>query len=100
MKVIIFGATGMVGQGVLRECLLNPEVEAILSVGRNAPGMQHEKLYDAIRRKDADEAESLMKGLIKYGSSVLRKQQKKKSVFLQMTISLIMLSNNSVRQES
>ena len=39
---------------------------------------QHEKLYDAIRRKDADEAESIMKGLIKYGSSVLRKQQKKK----------------------
>lgn len=50
MKVIIFGATGMVGQGVLRECLLNPEVETILSVGRNAPGMQHEKLYELIHK--------------------------------------------------
>ena len=38
MKVMIFGATGMVGQGVLRECLLDPEVEAVLVVGRGATG--------------------------------------------------------------
>jgi uncharacterized protein YbjT (DUF2867 family) len=36
MKVILFGATGMVGQGVLRECLLDPDVDAVLAVGRNA----------------------------------------------------------------
>ena len=36
MKVILFGASGMVGQGVLRECLLDPEVEAVLVVGRRA----------------------------------------------------------------
>ena len=35
MKVLIFGATGMVGQGVLRECLRDPEVERIVTVGRN-----------------------------------------------------------------
>lgn len=34
MKVIVFGATGMVGQGVLRECLLDPGVEKVLTVGR------------------------------------------------------------------
>ena len=34
MKVIIFGATGMVGQGVLRECLVDPGVESVLSVAR------------------------------------------------------------------
>jgi saccharopine dehydrogenase-like NADP-dependent oxidoreductase len=34
MRVIIFGATGMVGQGVLRECLLDPGVERVLAVGR------------------------------------------------------------------
>ena len=34
MKIILFGATGMVGQGVLRECLLDPEVTRVLSVGR------------------------------------------------------------------
>ena len=36
MKVILFGATGMVGQGVLRECLLDPGVERVL-VGRAQP---------------------------------------------------------------
>lgn len=35
MKVILFGASGMVGQGVLRECLLDPGVEAVLAVGRS-----------------------------------------------------------------
>ena len=34
MKVILYGATGMVGQGVLRECLLDPGVEEVLSIGR------------------------------------------------------------------
>ena len=34
MNVIIFGATGMVGQGVLRECLADPQVERVLAVGR------------------------------------------------------------------
>ena len=36
MRVVVFGASGMVGQGVLRECLLDPGVEAVLSVGRSA----------------------------------------------------------------
>ena len=39
MKVIIFGATGMVGQGVLRECLVDPGVESVL-VGRAQPDRQ------------------------------------------------------------
>jgi uncharacterized protein YbjT (DUF2867 family) len=34
MNVILFGATGMVGQGILRECLLDPDVHQILSMGR------------------------------------------------------------------
>ena len=34
MKVILFGATGMVGQGVLRRCLLDPDVESVLAIGR------------------------------------------------------------------
>jgi len=34
MKAILFGASGMVGQGVLRECLLDADVESILSIGR------------------------------------------------------------------
>ena len=35
MRVIVFGASGMVGQGVLRECLLDPGVESVLTVGRS-----------------------------------------------------------------
>jgi uncharacterized protein YbjT (DUF2867 family) len=48
VKVILFGATGMVGQGVLRECLLDPEVESVLVIGRNATGQQHEKLQEIV----------------------------------------------------
>lgn len=38
MRVILFGATGMVGQGVRRECVLDREVEAVLQVVRRATG--------------------------------------------------------------
>lgn len=36
MRVLIFGASGMVGGGVLRECLRAPDVEQVVSVGRTA----------------------------------------------------------------
>ena len=49
MNVILFGATGMVGQGVLRECLLDAQVQRVLSVGRNTLGQQHPKLHEILR---------------------------------------------------
>jgi len=49
MKIVLFGATGMIGQGVLRECLLAPDVEVVLSVGRNASGREHPKLRELVR---------------------------------------------------
>jgi uncharacterized protein YbjT (DUF2867 family) len=48
MKVILFGATGMVGQGCLRECLIDPEVETVLAVGRSPTGVQHAKLREIL----------------------------------------------------
>ncbi|HTT72781.1 MAG TPA: NAD-dependent epimerase/dehydratase family protein [Thermoplasmata archaeon] len=54
MKVLLFGATGMVGQGVLRECLLDPRVETVLSVGRSATGQHHPKLHEVVRGNLAD----------------------------------------------
>jgi uncharacterized protein YbjT (DUF2867 family) len=48
MKIILFGATGMVGQGVLREALLDPEVEAVLAVVRTPTGKQHPKLRELV----------------------------------------------------
>ncbi len=48
MKVILFGASGMIGQGVLRECLLDPEISEVLSVGRSSVGRQNEKLRELV----------------------------------------------------
>jgi uncharacterized protein YbjT (DUF2867 family) len=48
MKVLLFGATGMIGQGVLRECLLDAEVEQVLAVGRAASGAAHAKVRDLV----------------------------------------------------
>jgi uncharacterized protein YbjT (DUF2867 family) len=50
MNIALFGATGMVGQGVLRECLLDPMVEAIVTVGRTATGAHHHKLQEIVRQ--------------------------------------------------
>ncbi len=46
MNVLLFGATGMIGQGVLRECLLDPGVERVVTIGRSATGQQHAKLTE------------------------------------------------------
>ncbi|MBT2303784.1 NAD-dependent epimerase/dehydratase family protein [Variovorax paradoxus] len=48
MNVLLFGATGMVGQGVLRECLFDAGVSRVLSVGRSATGQTHPKLRELI----------------------------------------------------
>jgi uncharacterized protein YbjT (DUF2867 family) len=50
MRVVIFGATGMVGQGVLRECLLDSEVASVLTVGRARTGQAHAKLRELTHR--------------------------------------------------
>jgi uncharacterized protein YbjT (DUF2867 family) len=46
MRVIIFGATGMVGQGVLRECLVDPGIDRVLVVGRSPTGVRSAKLTE------------------------------------------------------
>jgi uncharacterized protein YbjT (DUF2867 family) len=48
VKVILFGASGRIGQGVLRECLLDPEITSVLSIGRSPVGQQNEKLREII----------------------------------------------------
>jgi uncharacterized protein YbjT (DUF2867 family) len=50
MKVILFGATGMVGQGVLRECLLDAGVERVLVVGRSPTGQHDAKLLEVLHK--------------------------------------------------
>lgn len=48
IKIILTGATGMVGEGVLMECLENPNVSEILSVSRKPCGKKHAKLKEYI----------------------------------------------------
>ena len=48
MKLIFFGASGMVGAGALHEALRAPEVESVLSVGRRACGVTHPKLRELL----------------------------------------------------
>jgi uncharacterized protein YbjT (DUF2867 family) len=48
VNVIIFGATGMVGQGVLRECLATADVGKVLTVGRTPTGVRHPKLQELV----------------------------------------------------
>jgi len=50
IKAIITGATGMVGEGVLHECLLHPDVESVLVINRKPCGVKHEKLKEIIHK--------------------------------------------------
>ena len=64
MKVILFGATGMVGQGCLRECLVDAGVERVLVVGRSPTGVQHAKLHEVLHDNftDFSKIESQLRG--------------------------------------
>jgi uncharacterized protein YbjT (DUF2867 family) len=48
MNVLLFGATGMLGQGVLRECLLDRDVQLVETVGRSATGVHDSKLREIV----------------------------------------------------
>ena len=48
MNVVIFGATGMIGQGVLLECLDDPEIESVLAVVRRSCVKEHPKLRELL----------------------------------------------------
>ncbi|MDR6548820.1 NAD-dependent epimerase/dehydratase family protein [Paenibacillus qinlingensis] len=54
MNVLIFGATGMVGQSVLRECLLDPQVNHVLSIGRSATGQSQAKFREHVLKDITD----------------------------------------------
>ena len=50
IRTIITGATGMVGEGVLHECLLHPDVESVLVINRKPCGVKHKKLKEIIHK--------------------------------------------------
>lgn len=64
VKAIVTGATGMVGEGVLLECLLNDAVEEVLIINRKPSGFQHPKLKEIIHKdfQDFSAIETQLKG--------------------------------------
>ena len=54
MRVIVFGATGMIGSGVLLECIADPRIESIVSVVRQAIGVEHPKLRERVHEDFLD----------------------------------------------
>jgi uncharacterized protein YbjT (DUF2867 family) len=54
VNVLLFGATGMVGQGILRECLRDPVVASVLVVGRRTTGVHDPKLRERVVSDLAD----------------------------------------------
>jgi NAD-dependent epimerase/dehydratase family protein len=64
MKIILLGASGMVGQGVLIECLRDRRVERVLALGRSASGRQDPKLKDLVHADfyDMSAVESQLRG--------------------------------------
>jgi uncharacterized protein YbjT (DUF2867 family) len=54
MRVVLFGATGMIGQGSLRECLLDPDVTSVLAVVRSPELPPHPKLHELVHKDFLD----------------------------------------------
>ena len=54
MRVVLFGATGMVGQGVLRECLFDRDVECVLAIVRKSSLPRHDKLREIVHQDASD----------------------------------------------
>ncbi|WP_462252345.1 Rossmann-fold NAD(P)-binding domain-containing protein [Ekhidna sp.] len=70
MKVIITGASGMVGKGVLLECLDHPDVDRVLSIGRSELEMNHPKLIQVVH-KDFSDFSSIKENLRGYDACFL-----------------------------
>lgn len=93
IKAIITGATGMVGEGVLHECLLHPEVESVLVINRKPCGVKHERLKEIIH-KDFFDLSSIENQLGGYNacyfcagvSSVGKKEDEYKRITYDLTL--------------
>jgi len=67
LKIIITGATGMIGEGVLYECLNHPEVEKVLVISRNPCGYKNPKLSEVIH-SDLSDISSLSESIKGYNA--------------------------------
>jgi uncharacterized protein YbjT (DUF2867 family) len=94
IKAIITGTTGMVGEGVLHECLQHPDVESVLVINRKPCGVEHKKLKEIIH-KDFFDLSSIEDQLAGYNacyfcggvSSVGKKEDEYKRITHGLTLS-------------
>ena len=95
INAIITGVTGMVGEGVLHECLLHPDVEKVLVIGRRSCGVTHSKLQEVLHG-DFNNFDALKHTFSEYNacffclgvSSVGMKEDKYSRITYDLTISL------------
>ena len=93
INAIVTGATGMVGEGILHECLLHPDVESVLVINRKPCGVKHEKLKEIIH-KDLFDLSSIEDQLTGYNacyfcagvSSVGKKEDEYKRITYDLTM--------------
>ncbi len=70
IRAIITGASGMVGEGVLNECLEHPDVDSVLVIGRKTCGVNHSKLKEIIH-EDFSDFSSIQNELEGYNAAFL-----------------------------
>jgi len=93
IRAILFGATGMVGEGVLHVALASPDVESVLVIGRRPSEVQHPKLTEIIH-EDFFNYEGIADRLLGYNacffclgvSSVGKKEEEYRRVTYDLTI--------------
>ena len=88
ISVIITGVTGMVGEGVLHECLLHSNVEKILVINRKPCGIVHPKLIEIIHQ-DFFNFEPIKDQLIGYNAAFLCLCSGACSKIIEVALSLI-----------
>lgn len=93
IKAIITGSTGMVGEGILHECLLHPEVDSVLVINRKPCALKQEKLKEIVH-KDFYDLSAIENHLAGYNacyfcagvSSVGKKEEEYKRITYDLTM--------------
>lgn len=101
IKAIVFGSTGMVGEGVLHECLKHPDVESVLVINRRPCDVRHEKLKEIIH-KDFYDFSSIEKQLTGYNAAYfclgISSLGKKEEEYTKVTYDLTMHIANTLHK--
>src|SRR5210317_74272 len=103
IKAIITGSTGMVGEGVLHECLNHPEVESVLVINRRSCNVQHDKLKEIIH-SDFLDISAIKNQLVGYNAcyfcSGVSSVGKKEEEYTRVTYDLTMHVANTLHEQN